>query len=92
MTLATGPGQPGDPLPVQIEQPDVAVVVRYGNHSPCRHGQPIDGRIRPDGGQGRAHVAQLPHLYGAVVRARDHLVVAGEYGGCYAPAKEKGVI
>lgn len=89
MTLPTRSRQPSDPLPVQIEQPDVAVVVRYGNHSPGRHGQPIDGRVRPDGGQSRAHVAQLPHLDRTVIGTGDHFVVAGEYGGCYAPVEKQ---
>lgn len=68
-------------LTVQVEQPYRAVVVRDGDDAGLRHRQPVDRRVRSDGRQRRAHVAQLPNLHRLVVRAGDDFVVLREDRG-----------
>lgn len=62
VALPTGPWQSGDSLPVQIEQSDLSIVMRYGDNSTSGDRQTIDRGIRSNGGQGGSHVAQLPDL------------------------------
>lgn len=80
MPLAICSGQSRHPDPVQIEQPYVAIVMRYRYYAIPRYGQPIDGRIRPDSGQRRPHITQVPHLDRAIIRSGDHFIVAREHG------------
>lgn len=90
MALAARPRQSRNPLPVQVEQSNVAVIVRDRDHPTGGHHEPIHGGICPDGGKGGAHVAQLPHLDGAVVRTGHDLVVAGEDRRGDAPGRKTG--
>ena len=50
--LSVASWEAGQPAASQVVKPDVAVVVRDGNHVGWGHCQSVDGRVKPDGGEG----------------------------------------
>lgn len=62
MYLSTGPRQPRQPLPLQVEDAHLAVVVRDGDQATRTYAYAINRGVRPNGRQGGTHVADIPNL------------------------------
>ena len=80
-----GARQAEQALAAQRVDLDVAVVERQGEQRliaahRLHHTQAIDAAVHVDGGDGRAHDAQVPQLDRVVVAGGGDLVVAHEYG------------
>lgn len=53
---------------------------------------PINGRVCANGSNWRSHVLQVPHLDGAIVTSRHHVVPHCEHGWCHSAERNKWIV
>ena len=78
MSLPWAPGQPSQPLPIQVIKSDISVILRYCYKSRVWNCQPVDGGVGMNAWQGAPHVSQVPDSNRPIVWTGNDLIFTGK--------------